>query len=80
MKVRVHLKDPDGFGDAVREAAMAEAVRISPGADQEQRDALAEIIEGRAWEALKRWVEYREYLAVEFDLGAMTAVVVKKRE
>lgn len=75
MKIRVTLKDPDTMHDAVDEAF--EKLAKPEGVDAEE---WADIREARAAKAKEdisnRWMEYGEYLEVEFDLDAKTATVL----
>lgn len=79
MKVTIHMKSPDAVGDAVREACVAESSRIAPGADDDQREILFDDIEQKMDEKLKKWIEFGEYITVEFDLDSMTAAVKEVR-
>jgi hypothetical protein len=60
MKMRITLKDPDGFYEAIR----SESSRLG-------------IPEGVAWESIKPWVEFSEYVTLEFDLEEGSARVVR---
>jgi hypothetical protein len=78
MKIRVTMKDPDGMYDCVQDAVTAEVTALGLPADEAEM-----VIEARAEKvraAIKTWVEYGEYLTVEFDTDAMTATVVKLGE
>ena len=78
MKVRVLLKDPDSMADSVEEA-----VKRLPKPDGISKEEWQSIREGRAAEAVSeisdRWMEYGEYLEVEFDLDAKTATVIAQK-
>lgn len=78
MKIRVTLKDPDTMPDAVVDAVHADVKTIS-GLSNDERQALAvsrhcEIQS----EITSRWMEYGEYLTVEFDTEAWTATVLPR--
>ena len=76
MKVRVTLKDPDTMQDAVYEAAKLE-VKTLEGLSKSEREAIAETRAAEATEIIaSKWMEYGEYLVVDFDTEARTAVVV----
>ena len=78
MKIRVTMKDPDSMYDCVQDAVKAEVTALGLPADEVEM-----VIEARGEKvraALKTWVEYSEYLTVEFDTDAMTANVVKLGE
>lgn len=80
MKVRLIMKDPDALYEAVQEAVAADVKKLEGLTDQE-RDDLAETrrekVRGRI---VENWMEWGEYLEVEFDLDALTATVLKRGE
>lgn len=78
-KFRVTLKDPDGVFESVRDHAKklsAEAktnplvAELAPG---DWEDSIQASINGK----IERWVEYGEYVVIEFDTDAGTATVVE---
>lgn len=79
MKVRLTMKDPDALYDAVAEAVAADVKKLEGLTDQE-RDDLAETrrekVRGRI---VENWMEWGEYLEVEFDLDAMSATVIGRK-
>jgi len=77
MKIQLHLKDPDGVGNAIDEAARAEAARAKAAVpDLDIEDAAEDAARDNIVEAIKRWVAYQEYVTIEIDTVAGTAVVV----
>jgi hypothetical protein len=78
MKIRVTLKDPDGFYESVRDAVTEWASR-QPDLDQEEREQIIDARMTSVWKKLGRWVEYKEYVDIEFDTEAMTATVVARK-
>jgi monoamine oxidase len=76
MKVQVTFKTPDATDDAI----LAEVERLlameakTPDAEGE---GAADDMYHDARKALKRWVKYGEYVTVEFDTEAGTAVVLR---
>lgn len=78
MKVRVTLKDPDTMHDAVDDA-----VKRLPKPDGVDADEWASIREERADKVKShissQWMEYGEYLVVDFDTDAGTATVVPNK-
>lgn len=79
MKIRITLKDPDGFYESVREAVEKSLEALTDlGADE--KESLFEHRVEKVWEQLEPWVEYQEYVTLEFDTEKGTAEVVKKRE
>jgi hypothetical protein len=75
MLVTVVMKHPDAVQDAILDAV--EQTRPEDISDEEwgemqttRRDAVSRILE--------KWVEYGEYITVEFDTEAKTATVVPR--
>jgi len=75
MKVRVTFKDPDGVFECIRDTAK-ESVQAMETLDDEERKDLVESRQDSIGEKLSKWIEYGEYLTVEFDTAAGTARVV----
>lgn len=77
MKVICKFKDPDTMQDACRDAAKAlpkpDGVSNAEWQEiqEERADAAAELI-------AERWMEYGEYLDVEFDTEALTATILPR--
>lgn len=78
MKIQIILKSPDSVDDCVRQAVAddmyARGVPDGAAADDERDELIAEV-----HKKLEKWIEYKEYLTVEFDLDAGTARVVERR-
>jgi len=74
MKFTITFKDPDGVYDSIRNAASCSADDID-GISDEERDKIRELREEKMTEFIKRWVECEEYVRVEFDTEASTAMV-----
>lgn len=74
MKYRIMLKDPDGVYESVKD----EVSRSIPEGlgDDEYKAVLEERME-EAWDKLRRWIWYQEYVTIEFDTDAGTARVCK---
>ena len=77
MKIRVTVKDPDGFYDCVHDAVKEEVDAIEDLDEDEREDILETRLE-KVWEDLERWVGYKEYVTIEFDTKAGTATVVEE--
>jgi hypothetical protein len=75
MKLRIVLKDPDGVYNCIDED-VSESLRAMTGISDDERDVLREHRREEMGEAIKRWVEYGEYVTIEIDTDAGTAVVV----
>lgn len=75
MKFTITMKDPDGYYDCFQDAVKSE-VQAIPGLSQAERDAILEVRKENVGEVLSRWFEYGEYLRVEVDTDAGTAIVL----
>lgn len=64
MKIRITLKDPDGFWEGVRDAL--------------GRTASSDNVQATL-SKLKTWVEFDEYVTLEFDTEAKTAIVLTRK-
>lgn len=76
MKVRVTLKDPDTMQDTVDRV-----VGKLPRPEGVTLEEWCDVLEDRAKETrqaiTRKWMEYSEYLTVEFDTDAGTAIVIE---
>lgn len=79
MKIRVTVKDPDGFYDCVKDAVKDEVDKIEGISDDEKEELVESRLED-AWDALEKWVTYKEYVTLEFDTDAGTARVLGEDE
>jgi hypothetical protein len=77
MKISVTLKDPDTFYEAVRDAVTEDVRALKLPADESK--AMAEIRRTKAFQAIERWVDYGEYVTIDFDTEAGTATVREKK-
>ena len=76
MKVKITLKDPDALYEAVRDAVSEEVSKLK-GLSDGEKERIADDREQEAREKIaSQWMEYGEYLEVEFDLDAATATVI----
>ena len=76
MKFKVQLKDPDGFFDGVSDAIDASIESLD--LDEDERDAVKDHRSETVNSALEKWVKYSEYVTLEFDTDAGTAIVVPR--
>ncbi len=74
MKVKITFKDPDGVYECVRDAVQES---LPDGLDAGEQEELLESRTEATFEKLKQWLRWNEYVTVEFDTEAGTAVVVK---
>lgn len=77
MKIKVCLKDPDGFSEAVQDACSSSLKEV-PLTDKE-RDVLLDTRVEETWEKLEKWVDCQEYITLEFDTDNGTAVVLNRK-
>lgn len=74
MKIRVTFKDPDVVADEIERCVSADVATL--GLSKVEADAVAELRAEKVVEFVSKWVKYGEYITVEFDTDAGTAVVV----
>lgn len=79
MKIRITLKDPDGFSESVDDAVKEAVEREFPTADDDEKEAIVEKRLEKTWKALKQWVEFQEYVDLEFDTEMGTATVLRRK-
>jgi hypothetical protein len=73
MKIKITVKDPDGFYDAIHDAVSLDVDEM--GLSDGEKDVLINLRIKEQMEKLEKWVEYDESLTVEFDTENMTAIV-----
>lgn len=76
MKFHVTMKDPDGVYDSKQQAVEAslEDMDIS----EQEKEALMEMRMAEVDAGLSKWFRYGEYVTIEVDTDAGTAVVVPR--
>lgn len=77
MKIRITMKDPDGFHECVR-AAVTES--LPQGLSAAERQVVIESRIEEIGDVLGRWFEYSEYLTVEVDTDAKTISFVENKQ
>jgi len=77
VKFRVTLKDPDAFYEAIQDA-VKDSITETPGISEREAEAIRELRHESTTNAISKWVEYGEYVTIEFDTGAGTATVIPK--
>lgn len=77
MKIKITLKDPDGFYESVRQAVSDQLASIDVISDEE-REVLEESRIEAVNEKLSKWVEFNEYIYLEFDTDQETARILEK--
>lgn len=76
MKFRITMKDPDVLEDACENAAK-ESVKEIPGLSDSERKTIASERAGLLSEFACGWMDHGEYVVIEFDTEAGTAVLIK---
>lgn len=76
MKIRITFKDPDGVFESIREAVCNEIFKIKELSDEE-KGLLEEKRHESLAEKCEPWIQNGEYVTIEIDTEAKTAVVVK---
>jgi hypothetical protein len=76
VKFSIVMKSPDNVHEASVAAAQRSLDAIN-GLTARERNDLLECRQQDVLEKLSKWVEFGEYIEVEFDLEAMTARVVE---
>lgn len=79
MKFRVTMKDPDGPCDSIEDAAKRSLAAIE-GLSDDERAELQETREASLRQFTSRWMTFGEYVTIEFDTDAQTAVVAEARD
>lgn len=79
MKFRVTMKDPDSLTDAIYNAVQRE-VEAVPGITADERRTLTQSRRDDAMSAAStKWFKYGEYVTIEIDTEAQTAIVCPTR-
>lgn len=78
MKFQITFKDPDGVHDSITEVISDQLSHFQylnnklPNQDEVEQNWREQINE-----SISKWVDYGEYITVEFDTDAGTATVVE---
>lgn len=75
MKLTVSFKTPDAADYAI-EDALEDNEELEAIEDAEERSWKKEELEDGLKEALSKWIQYSEYVRIEFDTEAGTATVL----
>jgi hypothetical protein len=79
MKIRVYLKDPDGFSTSVDEDVEKAVKKFDGLSDNERQSVIATRTEA-VWKSLEKFVEYQEYIGIVFDTENGTATVEERKK
>lgn len=74
MKIKITFKDPDGVYDRISDVVI-DQLRNIEGITDDERETMEESRREGMNELLSKWIEYSEYITIEFDTEAGTAVV-----
>lgn len=74
-KITIALKDPDGVHESIKQAA-EDSVRGMGGLDASEASDLESTRQESYARKLGKWIEYGEYVRIEFDTDAGTATVL----
>ena len=79
MKLKITLKDPDGVYDSMQSAARESVSRVglAEGLSNIEVDTLVYSRHEKIAEQCRQWIRYGEYVTIEIDTDAGTAVVCK---
>lgn len=76
MKIKIMLKDPDGVYEALQEAAEESLGDAAIGLSARTIEQLVEKRQEELDTACEKWIEYSEYVQIEIDTDAGTAIVL----
>lgn len=77
MIINITMKTPDAMADTICEAALNEMNFESPDEmEYEDRETYDNMIEAQE-NILRQWFRWGEYLDIQFDTEAKTAIVMK---
>ena len=77
MKLRINLKDPDGFHDSVRMGVSEYIGNLQDKFTDNELEALRESRTEIVWDFLSKYTDYQEYISFDIDTEAGTIDVVK---
>ena len=75
MKFTVTFKDPDTLGDAIRDAVIKDVATMGL-LSTDEADAVTDLRIEKVGAACERWFTYGEYVSIEVDTDAGTAIVL----
>lgn len=78
MKIKITMKDPDGFYESVSDEVGLECEKL--GLDNDETELIKESRVEKVKEIASKWFEYSEYITVEIDTEAKTCVVVPVKQ
>ncbi len=76
MKIKVHLKDPDGVSESLDRGFVAAVGEEAPNLSTRETQRIADDWREAADDVLRRWIRYGEHVTIEIDTDDGTARVV----
>lgn len=76
MKITISIKDPDSVFESISDT-VRESLDEMGGLSSEEKDRLSETRVNEMFDILSRWIQYGEYIRIEFDTEAGTAKVLE---
>jgi hypothetical protein len=80
MMFRIHLKDPDGVYDSLKDAVDESFAQLAEALDEDELEAAKEARREKFRAAMAKFFKYSEYLSVELDTEAGTCVVIPAKD
>ena len=77
MKFQITLKDPDGFSNSIRQAVEESLAKLP--LEGEELESAIELRTKVVEDFLEKWVNYGEYITIEFDKKSGTATVLTRK-
>ena len=78
MKVKIYLKDPDGFSEIGQD--IVDQLNLPDTLSNEEVEAVVEKRKEEISSILEEWVEYNEYVVLELDTEKKTLRVLTQEE
>lgn len=80
MKFKVFLKDPDGVYESITDAVEKSLKESPPTAFDEDLEDIKELRRGSLSKFIREWIQYEEYVYLEFDTETKTARLLRVEE
>jgi hypothetical protein len=77
MKFTITFKNPDAVCDSLNDAACNSIAGMEDLSEEEQ-ECLVELRIDKLSKFVSKWITYSEYITIEFDTKAGTAIVQEK--
>ena len=79
MKFRITFKDPDGVSNSIQEESLnlaQNSLTENLRTNEKLLEPLVEHFKEELESKIEKWIEYNEYLTIEFDTDANTCTVI----